>query len=162
MIPFFVGYGVLMCLSAFRGRRQTAGVLTVILGTLGLFFIGGAYLVTAKVLKVDGAEAVALIIYLPYIVMVFAISAWFASLPRVNKHEGKCIRCRYDLRGLEGVSHRCPECGYAPRTRYGSSSVAEYQQQKWGLAAQEPDQPADGEHEHRQAEHERPPQRSKL
>ncbi len=159
MIPFFVGYAVLMCLSAFRGRRQMSGMFVVVLGTLGLVLLAAGYLFVADLMQLEGARAIAGIIYYPYIIIVVAISTWFVLLPRVSRNEGKCPKCGYDIESLKGRSDRCPECGYKPNiNRHSSSAIAEYQRRKWGSAPNQAPHAADDEHHDRQPEDQTPPE----
>ncbi len=159
MIPFFVGYAVLMCLAAFRGRRRLNGLLTVVVGTLGLLLLAAGYLFVADRMKLEGARAIAGIIYYPYILAVVAISTWFVLLPRVSKNEGKCRKCGYDISSLSGRTDRCPECGFKPNVnKHSSSAIAEYQRRKWGSAPEQAPDAAGDQHNNRQPEDQAPPQ----
>lgn len=132
MIPFFVGYGVLMCVLAFRGRRSLLGFVTVLIGASVLLALGVVHAVFSRIGNLPSAVVVVGIIYYPYIVLVILISTWFVFLPRDRKLKGRCGKCGYDIESLKGRIEHCPECGNrVVRRPHSSREIAEYQRLKW-------------------------------
>ncbi|MCB1281549.1 MAG: DMT family transporter [Salinibacterium sp.] len=166
MIPFFVGYGVLMCVLSYRGRRRLSGLLAVVLGCLGLVTLGLVYLqLTRHHEDMRSAATVAGVLYYPYMLMLMLIAGWLFAMPRVSKRKGRCGGCGYDLEDLPPGIERCPECGRRFRGGYQHAGVmAEYQRRKWSQwpsasssADQSPDA-SDDQHAERQSEDQSPPE----
>ncbi len=169
MIPFFVGFGVLMCVLAFRGRRTLLGAVAVLIGATILIALGVAHAVFSRMGNIPGAAVVVGIIYYPYIVLVILISGWFVLLPRERKLKGRCGGCGYDIESLAGRIEHCPECGFrVVRRQHSSREIAEYQRLKWNHRSSLPasdsaskplDQshdPAEDQHRDRHAEDQPP------
>lgn len=133
MIPFFVGYAVMMWLLAFRGRRRLAGWSAVLVGAGGLLGVGYLHMRFSVWAGQADAMAVLQLIYYPYALVVTVIAAIFALAPSYSQEPGACEVCGYDLLNLHGHASLCPECGAAfkPLPSMGPS-VAEYQRRKWG------------------------------
>lgn len=136
MIPFFVGYAVVMCTLSYRGRRRWSGLVALFIGSLILVALGVLHAILSRTGNIPSAIVVVGIIYYPYILMVVLISVWFVLLPRERKIRGRCGRCGYDIQSLSGRTDRCPECGdeLVPKT-HSSHEIAEYQRLKWNPQA---------------------------
>lgn len=114
MVPFFIGYALLVWYFAARFRRRWGGFAAAALGLAGLGII--AYLHWRLCVWSDGKIYLPVLqsILYPYAVMVFAVGMFVASLPR-TRGEGRgpwCPRCQYNLHGLSEATV-CPECGAA-------------------------------------------------
>lgn len=109
MIPFFVGYAMLVWYLAARYRRTTLAFGCALAGTaLLLVFAYGHWVVGQgnPALFIQGMQ----ILLYPYTVVVGAVALFIASLPR-RFPPGACPRCGYDLAGLSHPVANCPECG---------------------------------------------------
>lgn len=131
MIPFFVGYAVLVWVFAARWRRQARAVAVLALGMAGLLGVCWAHYRLALYARSVDPEGQGIYrqvfqsIMYPYTALVGAVGLFLAALPRGHPPE-HCAVCGYDLRGLGRPARACPECGEdpapdAPRQRYRAS-----------------------------------------
>lgn len=168
MIPFFVGYALVVWYFAAKHRRAWGGVLAVVLGVLGLVLINylhwrASEWVAAR--SAPDAEGVMLpvlrsLMY-PYTALVGGVGAFIVSLPR--RYTVGCSRCGYDLVGLD--VRVCPECGHVlePVYRKSGSERANLRTSdapRSGEASAEDRAGDDAEHQHPggQPEQQRPPE----
>ena len=124
MIPFFVGYAVVVWYFAAKHRRAWGGALAVFLGVLGLLLLNYLHWkasVWVAVRSDPDAEGVMLpvlqsLMY-PYTALVASVGTFIVCLPR--RHSVGCPMCGYDLEGLR--AHICPECGHTLEPVYRKS-----------------------------------------
>ncbi|MFG0305976.1 MAG: hypothetical protein ACF8Q5_07145 [Phycisphaerales bacterium JB040] len=176
MIPFFVGYALVVWYFAARHRRAWGGVLSVVLGVSGLVLINYLHWKASEWVAANAdpdAEGVMLpvlqsLMY-PYTALVASVGAFIVSLPR--RHAVGCPMCGYDLEGLRASV--CPECGHvlepvyrksgADRASLRASDAPESGvpgRTPGGSAEHEPGQHAQGEHAGGQAQQQRPAERA--
>ncbi len=108
MIPFFVGYALLVWIPAARFRRQWLSFAIVLLGALGLIGISLAHYQLRELRPSWFIQGMQVLLY-PYSVLVTAVGFFIAVLPRT--FEGGCPSCGYSLTGLPISRRLCPECG---------------------------------------------------
>jgi hypothetical protein len=108
MIPFFVGYAMLVWIPVARYRREWQAFLIVLLGFLGLVGISIAHYQLGRLTPSWYIQGMQALLY-PYTIMVGAVGLFIALLPRT--FEGCCPGCGYSLIGLPISKRRCPECG---------------------------------------------------
>lgn len=127
MIPFFVGYAMLVWWLTCRGRRHMRGVAALGMGIAGLILINWLHLQLGTWSKswTESGEGfyipVLQSILWPYTGLVAGVGAYIFILP-VRPPTGACQGCGYDLVGLGHPVDACPECGQpsvaaAPRGR---------------------------------------------
>lgn len=143
MIPFFLGYALIVWWPAIVYRRQWRGWLAVILGTLALLLLIKLHAFVG--LQTNGRIFVPVFqsILVPYAFLIAGVGVYVNILP-ASYARGHCGRCGYDLAGLDRERHVCPECG-RPFSFARPPSAHE----------QPPDQPQK-QHDHRHA-HDQPP-----
>ncbi len=120
MIPFFLGYALLVWWPCVVYRRRWQGYLAVVLGTLVLVSLirlhAQAGVWTGGRIFVPVFQS----LLIPYTFLVAGVGLYINLLPRTHAR-GYCGRCGYDLTGLDPDKHTCPECGrafeYAPPPR---------------------------------------------
>lgn len=108
MIPFFVGYALLVWIPAAMHRRRGLGFLIVLTGALGLVGISLAHFQLRHMNPSWFIEGMQVMLY-PYSVVVTVVGLYIALLPRT--FEGCCPSCAYSLVGLPVSRRLCPECG---------------------------------------------------
>ncbi len=108
MIPFFLGYALLIWIPAARFRREWLGFAIVLLGALGLVGISLAHFELRRMDPSWFIQGMQVLLY-PYTAMVTAVGLFIAALPRTFK--GGCPWCAYSLTGLPLTQRECPECG---------------------------------------------------
>lgn len=109
MIPFFVGYALLVWYFAAMHRRTPAGYAAAVVGVGLLILIMYFHWLLGQYhpdLMIQGLQ----ILLYPYTVAVGLVGLFIALLPR-RIDPGACARCGYDLAGLDHPVNRCPECG---------------------------------------------------
>lgn len=111
MVPLFVGYALIVWMLAARHRRQVGGFAAVAVGVLGLFALNVLHTKLNDWTEGGIHLPVLRSIFYPYTVLVGAVGAFIACLPR--RHEIGCRWCGYSLTGLMemGGEFVCPECG---------------------------------------------------
>lgn len=125
MIPFFVGYALLVWYFTARHRRTVAAFGICGAGVGGLLLISYVHWrvgVRHPELLIQGLQ----ILMYPYTLAVGAVGIFVAMIPR--RHDpGMCPDCGYDMHGLGYPVDRCPECGRAcePVLRVYRASGAE-------------------------------------
>ncbi len=120
MIPFFLGYALLVWWPCVVYRRRWQGYLAVVLGTLVLVCLirlhAQAGVWTGGRIFVPVFQS----LLIPYTFLIASVGLYINLLPRTHAR-GYCGRCGYDLTGLDPDKHTCPECGrafeYAPPPR---------------------------------------------
>lgn len=113
MIPFFVGYALLVWYFVAKHRREWLGIGWVAVGVAGL--LGLNYL-HYKIGRWSAAQSqdgqgimlpVLQTIMYPYTALVGLVGLFIVAMPKT--YRAGCVRCGYDLSGLEEPN--CPECG---------------------------------------------------
>lgn len=111
MIPFFVGYAMLVWYLSARYRRTLLAYACAISGAALLVVLSYAHWVLGRAhpeLMIQGMQ----ILMYPYTAAVGGVGLFIASLPR-RYAEGCCRGCGYNLEGLGHPVASCPECGRA-------------------------------------------------
>lgn len=108
MIPFFVGYALLVWIPAAIHRRRGLGFAIVLAGALGLVGISLAHYQLRHLNPSWFIEGMQVLLY-PYTAVVTVVGLYITLLPRT--FEGCCPRCAYSLVGLPVSRRYCPECG---------------------------------------------------
>jgi len=108
MIPFFLGYALLIWIPTARFRRQSLGFAIVFAGALGLAAISLAHYQLRHLSPSWYIEGMQILLY-PYSALVTVVALYIAVLPRT--FEGCCPSCDYSLIGLPISRRHCPECG---------------------------------------------------
>jgi len=109
VIPFFVGYALLVWFTTAKHRRTLLAIACVGIGIGGLLLISYAHWLLGQyhpVLLIQGLQ----ILMYPNTAVVGAVAVFIASMPRPCP-DGACPRCHYDLAGLGYPVSVCPECG---------------------------------------------------
>lgn len=108
MIPFFVGYAMVVWYFTCKWRRSwraigviLAGLAGLVLVNLGHYELGQHFDINLPVLRS---------IMYPYCAMVVIVGGYIALLP-LSHPPGFCGRCGYSLDGITEEATRCPECG---------------------------------------------------
>lgn len=123
MIPFFVGYALLVWFFTARHRRTVrafvwagAGILTLLTIMYGHWRLGQWH----PEFMIQGLQ----ILLYPYTLLVGSVAVFIAAMPR-RFDPGSCVRCGYDLASLDHWVRCCPECGrpsdVSPRWAYRKS-----------------------------------------
>ncbi len=111
MIPFFVGYALMVWFFTARHRRTLMAFGICTLGVGGLLLISYLHWLLGYYhpeLMIQGLQ----ILMYPYTMVVAAVGFFVAITPR--RHDpGMCPSCGYDMHGLGYPVDRCPECGHA-------------------------------------------------
>ena len=125
MVPFFVGYALIVWYFVSVNRRRVLGAIAVLLGLIGLLALNYLHIKLGHWTNGEIYVPVMQSITYPYTVLVVAVGAFIWSIPR--DRGDLCTRCRYSLEGLEpgGAMLICPECGFknAGRAAYRRSGV---------------------------------------
>ncbi len=111
---FFVAYAMLVWYGALLWRRRAWGFACVGGGFFGLLLVAWFHLKLNEWTEGGIFLPVFQSILYPYIALVVAVGLFIASLPtreQLAERDKLCVRCRYDLSGLDGAQQRCPECG---------------------------------------------------
>lgn len=110
MIPFFLGYALIVWWPAVVYRRRWGGWLAVILGTLVLVALIKLHALIGQ--RTNGQIFVPVFqsILVPYAFLIAGVGAYINILPKTHAR-GHCGRCGYNLDGLDADLHVCPECG---------------------------------------------------
>ena len=164
MIPFFVGYALLVWIPAARYRRHWISMVVVLTGLLGLLGISAAHYELRHLSPSWYIQGMQVLLY-PYTALVTAIGLFIALLPR--RFDGGCPRCGYPVDGLPEPVDRCPECGCratpvapAPRHRPSGAARTDLSLSDFELAAREaPRDTAEQDHD-RQPADQRPAERA--
>lgn len=109
MIPFFVGYALLVWFGAAKYRRTLIGMGVVGAGVGGLLAISYAHWLMGEFYPELMIQGLQILMY-PYTAVVGAVGLFIAAMPRPAP-EGACPGCHYDLRGIDIAIAKCPECG---------------------------------------------------
>lgn len=118
MIPFFVGYALLVWYFAAKHRREWLGLGWVAIGVAGLVGLNVLHYKLGKWTAARDPDGqgiqlpVLQSIMYPYTGLVAMVGLFIVAMPRT--YRAGCFRCGYDLTGLH--ADRCPECG-EPRER---------------------------------------------
>jgi ribosomal protein L37E len=125
VIPFFVGYALLVWYFAAKHRRQWLGLGWVVLGIAGLMGLNYLHYRIGRwsAARDSAGQGIVLpvlqsIMY-PYTGLVGLVGLFIVAMP-TTYHTG-CFRCGYDLTGLE--ADRCPECGEPKHRVYRRSGT---------------------------------------
>ncbi|GJM19929.1 MAG: hypothetical protein DHS20C14_21420 [Phycisphaeraceae bacterium] len=116
MIPFFVGYALIVWWQACRWRRTLRGFVTVAVGVAGLMLVNWAHIQLGEWSRSIDPEgqgfyiSVLQAIMYPYTALVGGLGVFIACMP-VPERPGNCARCGYELGGLSRPVRTCPECG---------------------------------------------------
>lgn len=113
MIPFFVGYAMIVWFYTCKWRRSWRALAIILAGVVGLVVLNWIHYELGQ--HFDIFLPVLRSLMYPYTLLVFVVGVYIALLPR--KHPpGFCGRCGYNLDGLEEEVTICPECGknFAP------------------------------------------------
>jgi hypothetical protein len=96
-------------------RSQPRALLNDALNSLGFGGRNGPYFIAVAILAA---------IYWPWSAWMFR-SMYVKPVRRAMRDEGwdVCIECGYDLRGLDGDSRSCPECGASRAPRDGGAAT---------------------------------------
>lgn len=114
MIPFFVGYAMLVWYLSAKYRRSVLAFACVLTGVALLAVLSYGHWMIGKVhpeLMIQGMQ----ILMYPYTAAVGLVGLFISSLP--HRHpEGCCHACGYNMAGLPRQDHpsrtaSCPECG---------------------------------------------------
>ncbi len=116
MIPFFLGYALLVWWPCAVYRRQWPSFLATILGVLGMLAIIEIHRRIG--IATDGEIFVPVLqtLLYPYMYLIGGVGFYISIMPRARPL-GHCGRCGYDLRGQGDAHWRCPECGAPYRSR---------------------------------------------
>lgn len=98
-------YTVVVWWLAFEWRRRFLGVVSVVMGGLGL--LGVHWLINAVSKEPSPVIDVLLV---PYAALLLVVGMYIVILPR-PKTPLSCKACAYDMAGHETADARCPECG---------------------------------------------------
>lgn len=109
MIPFFVGYALLVWYLAVKYRRLWPGAAAVAVGTAGLVGVNWIHAHLPEWTGMNLYLPVLQSIMYPYTALVLMVGCYLCVLPRVWNRG--CTDCGYDLTGLPRSVDRCPECG---------------------------------------------------
>lgn len=109
MIPFFVGYALLVWFGSARHRRTWLGWGCVGLGVGGLVLLSYGHWIFGRLFPELMPQGLQILMY-PYTVVVGAVGIFITLMPRAVP-AGVCAGCEYDLRGLGHPVAACPECG---------------------------------------------------
>lgn len=157
MIPFFVGYALVVWFYAARYRRSWAGALAVVLGVGGLVLLNYGHWRLGQWAKAGNQESGGIMLPVlqslmyPYTAIVGALGFYIVALPK--RYSKGCPSCGYDTQGLR--INRCPECGemFEPSYRPSGSERSSLRQSdgpraiptppvvvtaEWGKAEPEP------------------------
>lgn len=115
MIPFFVGYAMLVWYLSARYRRTVLAFACALSGTALLAVLAYGHWLFGQGHPELFIQGMQILLY-PYTVVVGVVGVFIASLPR-RYPPGACPRCGYDLAGLGHPVANCPECG---RPSHGS------------------------------------------
>ncbi|GEM_PF-1897475 len=110
MIPFFVGYALLIWFGSAKHRRSLIGLGVVASGVGGLVVISYAHWLMGEYYPELMIQGLQILMY-PYIAVVGAVGLFIASMPRPAP-VGACRGCHYDLQGIDTSITKCPECGH--------------------------------------------------
>ncbi len=116
MIPFFVGYAMVVWWFTCRWRRGVRGLAVLGAGIGGLVLINWLHIELGEWSKswTESGEGfnipVLQSIMWPYTGLVAGVGAYIFVLP-VRPPAGSCRSCGYDLAGLGHPVEACPECG---------------------------------------------------
>lgn len=116
MIPFFVGYALIVWWLTCRWRRSLRGFAWLAAGVGGLLLINWLHIRLGAWSRSVDPEGrgfyipVLQSIMWPYTGLVAGVGAYIAILP-VPQRAGACRHCGYDLAGLGRPVETCPECG---------------------------------------------------
>ncbi len=171
----FVFFAVLVWYGSFQGRRRLGGLAALAGGLFVLLMVNAVHFRIAQIFEYEELVPVFRVLLYPYIVMVMCVGLFLVTLPiDLPRGEINCKACRYDLTDLKQEvldGDPCPECGatlaeaatrkgrrLARKRRHARSKLAPEPVAglTLGLAAHEPDEAADDQHEHRQASDEDP------
>ncbi len=114
MIPFFVGYAMLVWWPCAVFRRRWASFVAAALGTLGMMAIIEVHRRIGIMTEGRIFTPVLRTMLIPYMYLVGGVGLYISVLPR-NPPLGHCGRCGYDLCGQTEAHWRCPECGHPYR-----------------------------------------------
>lgn len=112
MIPFFVGYALIVWFGICRYRRTFRGWVWLVAGVTLLLFINWLHYNLNDWTGGQIYFAVLQAILYPYTAGVLAVGLFIVCLPR--RFDQGCHRCGYDLDSLDNPE-RCPECGTPTR-----------------------------------------------
>lgn len=110
MIPFFVGYALLVWYFVARYRRSLRAFAYALAGIATLVGIGYLHWLLGHYHPEFFIQGLQMLLY-PYTVMVGAVALFIAGLPR-RTNPGACVHCGYNLIGLGYPVAHCPECGH--------------------------------------------------
>ena len=108
MIPFFVGYALIVWFGVCRHRRRFAGWVWLVAGVAGLIAVNWLYYELSVWTHGSIYLPVLQTLMYPYTAAVAAVGIFVVCLPRTAGTN--CHECGYDLVNLDEVD-RCPECG---------------------------------------------------
>lgn len=116
MVPFFVGYALVVWYVTCRWRRQVRGFAVLLAGITGLLLVSWGHYELGQwsMLRDPDGQGIYLpvlqsIMY-PYTVLVTVVGLFLAVLP-VRHPPEHCPMCGYDLAGVTHHAEVCPECG---------------------------------------------------
>lgn len=124
MIPFFVGYALLVWFLTARYRRTIYAAAVIGAGVGVLLFLAYLHTLLGRADPELARQGLQILLY-PYTAMVGAMAAFISVMPRSHP-PGICPDCGYDLNGLGHPVDRCPECGRPadpPGPRYRPSGI---------------------------------------
>jgi hypothetical protein len=116
VIPFFVGYAMLVWYMAARYRRTVLAYGCALAGVALLVVLCYAHWLLGEYFPEMMIQGMQILMY-PYTLAVGGVAVFIASLPR-RYPLGTCPACGYDLEGLtmraaDAAHPACPECGVA-------------------------------------------------
>lgn len=138
MIIFAI-YAMLVWYLVLRWRRRVLGFVVALGSGLAALAIGRY--VPDMFASADGAFGMKWLIYAEA-VLVGGMGLFIACLPRKPEY-AHCPYCRYDLRGLDEGTARCPECGQPVLGREGLTPIpsVERVRRRASAAAEQDDRP---------------------
>lgn len=116
MVPFFVGYAVIVWWLTCRHRRTPLGFGVLLAGVAGLMIVNWLHYEFGQWSKSIDPEDQGIFlpvlqsIMYPYTGLVAMVGLYLAVLPASHPPD-HCNACGYDLRGVPARARVCPECG---------------------------------------------------
>ncbi len=110
MVPFFLGYAMLVWWPCAVFRRRWPSFVAATLGVLGMMVIIEMHRRLGHMTEGRIFVPVMQVLLYPYMYLVGAVGLFIAVLPR-QPPLGHCGRCGYDLSGQAQDHWQCPECG---------------------------------------------------
>lgn len=108
----FVVYALAVWYAAFRWRREWRSLTSVGVGLGGIALVAWLHWVLGVWSEGRIQVAVFQSMLYPYAGLVAMVGVYLSRLPRILTPSLRCLRCNYDMRGLEQEPEAvCPECG---------------------------------------------------